>query len=92
VLGAEVWGMAKSEEIEKIQFQFCKYILLQVPTRAHTAAVMAVNFVLSQLPNIPYYPAKESIRITCHGGEISTQLIYQLSTQNQSLVITNASK
>jgi len=38
--GAEVWGMVKSEEIEKIQFQFCKFIL-QVPTRAPTAAVMA---------------------------------------------------
>ena len=37
---AEVWGMVKSEEIEKIQFQFCKFIL-QVPTRAPTAAVMA---------------------------------------------------
>jgi len=84
--------MVKSEEIEKIQFQFCKYILLQVPTRAPTAAVMAVNFVLSQLANIPHYPAEEYIQVTCHGGEISTQLIYQLPTQNQSLVITNASK
>ena len=35
--GAEVWGMVKSEEIEKVQFQF----ILQVPTRAPTAAVMA---------------------------------------------------
>jgi len=38
--GAEVRGMVKSEEIEKIQFQFCKCIL-QVPIRAPTAAVMA---------------------------------------------------
>ena len=35
--GAEVWGMVKSEEIEKVQFQF----ILQVPTKAPTAAVMA---------------------------------------------------
>ena len=38
--GAEVWGMVKPEEIEKIQFQICKFIL-QVPTRTPTAAVMA---------------------------------------------------
>jgi len=38
--GAEVWGMVKPEEIEKIQLQFCKFIF-QVPTRAPTAAVMA---------------------------------------------------
>ena len=38
--GAEVWGMVKSDEIEKIQFQFCKYIQ-QVPIRAPNAAVMA---------------------------------------------------
>ena len=38
--GAEVWGMVKSEEIEKIQFQFCKN-MLQVPIRVPTTAVMA---------------------------------------------------
>jgi len=38
--GAEVWGTVKFEEIEKVQFQFCKFIL-QVPTTASTTAVMA---------------------------------------------------
>ena len=38
--GAEVWGMARSEEIEKIQYQFCKFVL-QMPTRAPNAAVSA---------------------------------------------------
>jgi len=74
--GAEVWGMVKSEEIEKVQFQF----ILQVPTRAPTAAVMAElgwfplllhtqlkatkYFVYPQLPNIPHYLAEAYITVT----------------------------
>jgi len=77
--GAEVWGMVKSEEIEKIQFQFCKFIL-QVPTRAPTAAVMeglrwfpvllhtqlkaTKYFVYPQLPNIPHSLAEAYITVT----------------------------
>jgi len=77
--GAEVWRMVKSEEIEKIQFQFCKFIL-QVPIRTPTAAVMAElrwfpvllhtqlkatkYFVHPQLPNIPHYLAEAYITVT----------------------------
>ena len=53
--GAEVWGLVKSEEIERVQFQFCKFIL-QVSTRAPTAAVMA---------ELGWFPVLSSMSLSC---------------------------
>ena len=37
---AEVWGIAKCEEVERVQYQFCKYVL-QLPSKASNAATLA---------------------------------------------------
>jgi len=63
--GAEIWGMIKSEEIEKIQFQFCKFIL-QVPTRAP-----ALTAELGRFPLLLHTQLKATNYFVCTSLQIS---------------------